>query len=39
MPGLHGARIEDIVVVGESAGRLMNTAPTELIVVGAGPVG
>ncbi len=39
LPGEFGVRIEDIVVVGESAGRLMNTAPTELIVVGAGPVG
>lgn len=34
LPGEFGVRIEDIVVVGESGPRLMNNAPTELIVVG-----
>jgi len=35
LPGEFGVRIEDIVVVGESGARLMNTAPTELTVVGS----
>ena len=35
LPGEFGVRIEDIVVVGESTARLMNTAPTELTVVGS----
>ena len=34
LPGEFGVRIEDIVVVGEFGPRLMNNAPTELIVVG-----
>ena len=34
LPGEFGVRIEDIVVVGESGPRLMNSASTELIVVG-----
>ena len=35
LPGEFGVRIEDIVVVGESGPRLMNLAPTELIVLDA----
>ena len=35
LPGAFGVRIEDIVVVGDDGPVLMNTAPTELIVVGA----
>ncbi|HEY5877457.1 MAG TPA: Xaa-Pro peptidase family protein [Nakamurella sp.] len=35
LPGEFGVRIEDIVVVGESGARLMNTAATELTVVGS----
>jgi Xaa-Pro aminopeptidase len=39
LPGRFGVRIEDIVVVGDSGPVLMNTATTELTVVGrvAGP--
>ncbi len=35
LPGEFGVRIEDIVVVGDAGPVLMNTAPTELTVVGA----
>lgn len=35
LPGEFGVRIEDIVVVGDDGPLMMNTAPTELIVVGA----
>ena len=35
LPGRFGVRIEDIVVVGDDGPVLMNTAPTELTVVGA----
>lgn len=35
LPGRFGVRIEDIVVVGDDGPVLMNTAPTELAVVGA----
>ena len=35
LPGRFGVRIEDIVVVGDNGPVLMNTAPTELTVVGA----
>jgi Xaa-Pro dipeptidase len=35
LPGEFGVRIEDIVVVGDDGPLLMNTAPTELIVVGS----
>jgi Xaa-Pro dipeptidase len=34
LPGDFGVRIEDIVVVGDDGPRLMNTAPTELTIVG-----
>jgi Xaa-Pro dipeptidase len=34
LPGEFGVRIEDIVVVGDDGPLLMNTAPTELTVVG-----
>lgn len=34
LPGRFGVRIEDIVVVGDEGAVLMNTSPTELIVVG-----
>src|SRR6478609_3822509 len=34
LPGAFGVRIEDIVVVGDDGPRLMNTAPTELTIVG-----
>src|SRR6478609_6097607 len=34
LPGDFGVRIEDIVVVGHDGPRLMNTAPTELTIVG-----
>jgi len=33
LPGQHGARIEDIVVCGESAGERVNLRPRELVVV------
>lgn len=33
LPGRFGVRIEDIVVVGEEGAVLMNTSPTELIVL------
>ena len=33
-PGVHGARIEDIVVCGESGPLVMNARPHELVVVG-----
>ncbi|HEY9524256.1 MAG TPA: M24 family metallopeptidase, partial [Thermopolyspora sp.] len=33
LPGRHGARIEDIVVCGESAGRRLNNRPHDLILV------
>ena len=35
LPGEFGVRIEDIVVVGEDGPAVMNTAPTELTVVGS----
>ena len=35
LPGEFGVRIEDIVVVGDNGPLLMNTAPTELTVVGS----
>jgi Xaa-Pro dipeptidase len=35
LPGEFGVRIEDIVVVGDDGPLLMNTAPTELTVVGS----
>ncbi len=35
LPGRFGVRIEDIVVVGDHGPVLMNTAPTELTIVGA----
>jgi Xaa-Pro aminopeptidase len=35
LPGSFGVRIEDIVVVGDDGPLLMNTAPTELTVIGA----
>ena len=35
LPGAFGVRIEDIVVVGDDGPLLMNTAPTELTVIGA----
>src|SRR6478735_8558113 len=34
LPGAFGVRIEDIVVVGDDGPTLMNTAPTELTIVG-----
>ncbi len=34
LPGEFGVRIEDIVVVGDDGPMLMNTAPTELTIVG-----
>ena len=34
LPGRFGVRIEDIVIVTEDGGRLANTAPTELTVLG-----
>jgi Xaa-Pro dipeptidase len=34
LPGDFGVRIEDIVVVGTDGPKLMNTAPTELTIVG-----
>ena len=33
LPGRHGARIEDIVVCGETAGERVNLRPRELVVV------
>lgn len=33
LPGQHGARIEDIVVCGETAGERVNLRPRELVVV------
>ncbi|MFF2277670.1 M24 family metallopeptidase [Agromyces sp. NPDC058126] len=33
LPGRFGVRIEDIVVVGDNGAKLMNTSPTELVVV------
>ena len=33
LPGKHGARIEDIVVCGETAGERVNLRPRELVVV------
>ena len=33
LPGHHGARIEDIVVCGESAGERVNLRPRELVIV------
>ncbi|GII78073.1 dipeptidase [Sphaerisporangium rufum] len=33
LPGRHGARIEDIVVCGESGGERLNLRPRELVVV------
>lgn len=35
LPGRFGVRIEDVVVVGDDGPALMNTAPTDLTIVGA----
>ena len=33
LPGRHGARIEDILVCGESAGERVNLRPRDLVIV------